>query len=125
MNIRDTRELTALAARRLSEAPARKRIVLIYAGLLTGLAVLTTLLSFLLGLQINRSGGLSNMGTRTILSALQTMLNPIQIVLTLCLSLITGQPCSGWHGGSMSPPKPCVWALIGSGCCCAAPFCRG
>lgn len=87
MNIRNTRELTSFAAQRLSDAPKQKRIVLIYAGLLTGLVLLTTLISHLLGLQIDQSGGLSNLGSRAILSALQAMLTPVQAAIVMCLAL--------------------------------------
>lgn len=83
----NTRELPPLAARRLSDAPVGKRIVLIYAGIVTGLAVLTTLITFLLDLQINKSGGLSGMGTRTILSAVQSTLPLIQSAVIMCLTL--------------------------------------
>lgn len=83
----NTRELPSLAGQRLSGAPAGKRIVLIYAGIVTALAVLTTLVSYLLDLQIDKSGGLSGMGTRSILSALQTTLPLIQSAVIMCLAL--------------------------------------
>lgn len=83
----NTRELPAQAARRLQDAPAAKRIVLIYAGISTGLAVLTSLVSYLLGLQIDKTGGLGGMGTRSILSALQSMLPLIQSAVLMCLTL--------------------------------------
>lgn len=83
----NTRELSPLAARRLSDSPAGKRIVLIYAGIVTALAVLTTLITYLLDLQINKSGGLSGMGTRSILSAVQSTLPLIQSAVVMCLTL--------------------------------------
>lgn len=83
----NTRKLIASAPERLENAPASKRVVLIYAGILTALAAVTTLLSFLLGLQIDKAGGLSNMGTRSTLSALRTMLPIVQTALSICLTL--------------------------------------
>lgn len=83
----NTRELLPRAKRRLKDAPSASRVVLIYAGIVTALGVLTTLLSYLLGLQINRSGGLSGMSTRSVLSTVQSMLPLIQSVVVMCLTL--------------------------------------
>lgn len=83
----NTRNLIQTAPRRLSDARDNKKIVLYYAGLLTGLSALSMGLTFLLNMQIGKSGGLSSMGTRSILSALQSMLPIIQSVLVMCLAL--------------------------------------
>lgn len=87
MNIRNPKELKTFALQRLEHAREDKRIVLIYAGLVVGLSVLTSLISYVLGLQIDQSGGLRNMGTRSILSTVQTMLPILQSLVLMCLDL--------------------------------------
>lgn len=87
MDIRNTKELKAFAAQRVEQAQDGKRIVLIYSGLVLGLSVLVSLVNYVLGLQISQSGGLSNMGTRTVLSAVQAMLPVAQMAVVLCIDL--------------------------------------
>lgn len=86
MDIQNTKELKTFAAQRLEQIDG-KRIVLIYSGLVLGLSVLVCLVNYLLGLQISQTGGLGNMGTRTILSAVQTMLPIVQSVVVMCIDL--------------------------------------
>lgn len=83
----NTREFPSIARRRLADAPASRRIVSIYAGILTGLAVLVTLATWLLDLQINKTGGLSSLGLRTTLSAVRSMLPLLQSAVVMCLTL--------------------------------------
>lgn len=87
MNIRNRREMTSIAAQRLSSAPQEKRIVLIYTGLVLGANILSVLLSYVLGLQIDQTTGLRGLSTRNTLSAIQTMLPLVQSVLVMCLDL--------------------------------------
>lgn len=87
MDIRDTRSLKAFAAGRLKNAREEKKIVLIYSGLVIGLAVLVTVIRLVLDLQMDQAGGLSKVGTRTILSALQTMAPLLQSLAVMCLEL--------------------------------------
>lgn len=87
MDIRNTKELKAFAAGRVEQAQDGNRIVLIYSGLVLGLSVLVSLVNYVLGLQISQSGGLSNMGTRTVLSAVQAMMPVAQMVVVLCIDL--------------------------------------
>lgn len=87
MDIRNTRAMKTFAAERLSGAPMEKKIVLIYSGLLMGLALLSTLIHYVLGLQIDQMGGLSQIGTRTILSTIQSMLPLVQSLVVMCLEL--------------------------------------
>ena len=54
MNLRNIRQLQDTAAQRLSEAPSRQQIVVIYAALSLGLTALETVLNFVLG-QIGRA----------------------------------------------------------------------
>lgn len=87
MNIRNQKELCRFASQRLENAPLSGKITVIYAVVLIGLSVLSSLGSYVLGLAIDQSGGLSNMGTRTMLSALQTMLPLIQSAIAMCIDL--------------------------------------
>lgn len=87
MDIRNIRAMKAFAAERLSGAPQEKKIVLVYSGITLGLALLSTLVQYVLGLQIDQMGGLSQMGSRTILSTIQSMLPLVQSIILVCLEL--------------------------------------
>lgn len=87
MDIRNTRAMKTFAAERVSGAPMEKKIVLIYGALVMGLALLTTVVRYVLGLQIDQMGGLSNMGARTALSTLQSMLPLVESLVVMCLEL--------------------------------------
>lgn len=87
MDIRNRKELKTFAAQRLGQAQQDKQIVLIYAGLVLGLSLLATVINYLLGLQISQTGGLGSMGTRSFLSAAQTVLPILKSVVVVCLEL--------------------------------------
>lgn len=84
MNIR---ALKNTASQRLSEAPNARQIVLVYSGITTGAALLVTVIQYVLGLQIEQTGGLSNMGLRSILSTVQATLPMVQSLALMCLEL--------------------------------------
>lgn len=87
MDIRNTRELRAFAAQRVNAAPSQKQILLIYAGIVLGLAALVPVINYLIGLQIDQYSGLRYMGRRSMLSSIQIFL-PIGVnLITLCLDL--------------------------------------
>ena len=87
MNLQNTREIKDFAARRLEDSPSQKQIVVIYAALALGLTALVTVLNHVLGLQIDNFGGLSNLGKRTVLSSVQSMLPVVQSMLAMCLTV--------------------------------------
>ncbi len=87
MNIRDRKELKRFASSRLEGNGAAKKIILIYTGLTLGLALLATAVNYVLNLEIGKTGGLSNMGTRAILDTIRQLLPLVQSVVTLCLDL--------------------------------------
>ena len=87
MNLRNTREIKDFASRRLEESASQKQIVLIYIGLALGLTAFVTVLNHVLDLQIENFGGLSNLGKKTMLSSVQSMLPLAQSVLTMCLDV--------------------------------------
>ena len=75
------------AKERLAAAQDEKKIVLIYAGIVTVLAALVTIINYTLKLQIAQLGGLSNMGLRSMLSTIQSVLPMIQSIIIMCLDL--------------------------------------
>lgn len=85
MNIRDIRALKQTASERLTSAGQAKTIVLIYGGVTIGLSALVTVVNFITGTEMSNFGGLSNIGIRSFLSTIQTILPMIQSVLLLCL----------------------------------------
>lgn len=87
MNIQNPKELQRFAAERLQNTREDKKIVAIYAAVVIGLSVLSSVLNYVLDLRIDQSGGLSNIGTRTALSTLQTMLPLIQSLVVMCVEL--------------------------------------
>lgn len=87
MDIRNTRAMKTFAAERLENSPQEKKIVLIYSGIILGLALLTTVVRYVLGIQIDQMGGLGSLGTRTVLSTIQTMLPLVQSLVVLCLDV--------------------------------------
>lgn len=87
MDIRNTKELKAFALQRLENAQNSRRIVLIYALIAIASAGLVTIVNYILGLQISNLGGLGNIGTRTILSTVQTVLPLVQSMVLLCLDV--------------------------------------
>ena len=87
MTIPNTRELKATAATKVGNAPQEKKIVLIYTGLLMGMSLLSLVIRYVLGLQIEQLGGLSNIGTRTILSTIQSMLPLVVTLVGMCLDV--------------------------------------
>ena len=87
MDIRNRTQLRQFAAERLESARDAQKIVTIYAAIIIGMSVAAALVNYVLGLQIDQTGGLSNIGTRTVLSSLQTMLPLVQTVVSICLQL--------------------------------------
>lgn len=87
MNLRNLRQIREFAPQRLEASPSQRQIVLIYAGLILGLTALVTVLNHILNLQIDNYGGLSNLGKKTMLSSVQSMLPLAQSALSMCLDL--------------------------------------
>lgn len=87
MAIPSNRVLKGDAARRVAACENAKQIVFIYIGILTSLAVLVSVVNYCLGLQIDKTGGLSNMGLRSVLSTFQSVLPMVQSVISMCLQI--------------------------------------
>ena len=75
MNIRQTKTLKLTARELLSRAPQLRQILLVYCGIVLASCLVTTGLGQGLGSLISRSGGLGNLGTRSMLSTFQTLLD--------------------------------------------------
>ncbi len=88
MDIRDIRAIHTRTREALSGVETEpKKIVLCYTLICALLALLSTVLTGVLSDQIAGTGGLSNMGLRSILSTGQTVLPIVQLCLTACLGL--------------------------------------
>ena len=93
MNIRNIRQLKADASERLAAAPNAKNIVLVYGGITIGLSALVTVINFIAGTEMSNFGGLSNIGIRSFLSTIQTVLPMVQSVVLLALELGYANAC--------------------------------
>lgn len=87
MDIRNIPQLKQAAGQRLETARDPQRIILIYSGIITLLSLAVTAICYWLDLQISQQGGLSNMGTRTLLSTFSTLLPLVSNMALMCLEL--------------------------------------
>jgi len=87
MIIPSTKILKKNAAERVAASKNAQQVVLVYIGIVTLAAVLVTIVNYTLNLQINQSGGLGNMGLRSMLSTIQTVLPIVQGAALMCLEL--------------------------------------
>ena len=86
MDFHNRPQLHATAAERLKKAPeAAAKIAVIYGGLVVLASLLSTVVSYFLGTQINNYGGLGNMGIR---SALTTVRSILPMALNLLLMAV-------------------------------------
>lgn len=104
MNIRNRKEIHAEAVRSLQAARGNPRgAAMAYAAVGALLSLLSAVISFVLNNRIAETGGLSNMGLRSVLSTAQSILPIAQLVLTLCLGLgyhmAVLQVARGQHSG--------------------------
>ena len=87
MTIPSFKILKKNAAERVAAAEKSPKIALIYAGAITALALLVTVVNYVLNQQIAQLGGLSNMGLRSMLSTVQSVLPMVQSLIVMCLEL--------------------------------------
>ena len=95
MNIRERRAIHHSAAEALNRAPQARQIILVYAAVCCGLSLLSTLLSVFLSDRISGTGGLGNIGLRSVLSTGQSVLPLINFIVTSCLTI-------GYHTAILS-----------------------
>ena len=85
MDLQNRRAIRNTAAENLAATPGNpNNTALIYAGGTAALSLLTTIVTELVGLQIDGTGGLGNMGLRSILATVQYILPLVQSVIVLC-----------------------------------------
>lgn len=87
MDIRNHRALKQQAREAMAVAREPKKVILAYAGILTLTSLVLTLVNLYLNNEISGSGGLANLGIRSILSTIQMVLPLAQTVILLCLEL--------------------------------------
>lgn len=88
MDIRNRRAIHQRAREQLSAASGNPgRIALLYAAVCALMALLSTAVDLALSNRIAGTGGLGNIGLRSILSTVQTVLPFVQLLVTLGLSL--------------------------------------
>lgn len=87
MNIRERRAIHETACHALNRAEKPRGIALVYAAICCGLSLAVTIGTTLLGDRISGTGGLSNIGLRSVLSTGQSVLPLINLIATGCLTL--------------------------------------
>ena len=88
MHIQDRRQMRRAAAAALEPRQAQmKKILLIYLAIITALSLAASGVSVVLSDRIADTGGLRNMGLRSILSTAQTLLPLVQLLVLMGLQL--------------------------------------
>ena len=87
MDIRNIRELKSAAGRRLEQAAESRKIILIYSAISILSALLVTVITYCLDLRVENLGGLSNMGTRSVLTTVSAVLPVVLNIALMCLEL--------------------------------------
>ncbi len=87
MNIPSAKYLKVKAANRLESGKDPKKVVLVYSAIAALSALVVNVIQFILDGQISKTGGLQNIGTRSMLSTLNAVLPLIQTVVLMCLAL--------------------------------------
>ena len=86
MDIRNRRAVRTAAAEALAAAPGNpQKIVLIYAGVTALLGLLSSVVALIVDSRIAGTGGLGNMGLRSILATVQTILPMAQSIIVVFL----------------------------------------
>lgn len=118
MDIRNIPEIKNTADQRLDNARYADKIILIYTGITLGLSLLVTVICYCLNLQIDNYGGLSNLGMKSILSTLETVLPMVSNLAIMCLELgytaATLRICRGQYTSpqTLRAGIPRFWAMI-------------
>lgn len=87
MNIRQPQTVKSVAREQLSRAGQLRQILLVYCGILLASCLVTTGLNVLLADRMSHSGGLGNLGIRSLLSTVQTILPLANSLVLLVLDL--------------------------------------
>lgn len=95
MNIRQRRAIHETARTAMNGAPDHRNIILLYSAICCGLSLAGTIFSALLSQRISGTGGLGNIGLRSVLSTGQSVLPIVTLLVTACLNL-------GYHTAILS-----------------------
>ncbi len=87
MNIPSAKYLKVKAANRLESGKDPQRVVLIYSAIVAGSSLLVNAIKYLLQSGISQTGGIQNIGTRSMLSTLDTVLPLVLMLVMMCLTL--------------------------------------
>ena len=87
MNIPSAKYLKVKAANRLSSGKDPERVALVYSAVVALSALAVNVIRFFLQGQISKTGGLQNIGTRSVLSTLDSVLPLVQTLVLMCLTL--------------------------------------
>ena len=105
MTLPSSRQLREDAGRQLSKAREPQKIVLIYTGILLGVSAFSTVAQYLLGSGISQTGGLRNLGLRSMLSTVSNILPIAQYIILLCLGLGFAAAALRIARGQFASPK--------------------
>lgn len=86
MDIKNRRAIHNTASEALASVPDSRNIALIYAGGTALLALICTVITYVVGIQIGNTGGLGNMGLRSILTTIQFVLPLVQSISVIFLA---------------------------------------
>lgn len=87
MSIPSSKYLKVKAANRLESGKDPKKVILVYSAVVALSALAVNVVQFILGSQISKTGGLQNIGTRSALSTLSSVLPLVQTLVLMCLGL--------------------------------------
>ena len=87
MTIPSSKYLKNKARNRLASGREPQKVMLWYVGISAVLTLLVAALRYFLSTQISKTGGLQNIGIRSILSTMDTVLPIMQMVILMCLEL--------------------------------------
>ena len=87
MSIPSSKYLKVKAANRLESGKDPKKVILVYSAVVALSALAVNVVQFILDSQISKTGGLQNIGTRSVLSTLSSVLPLVQTLVLMCLGL--------------------------------------
>lgn len=118
MSIPSAKYLKKKASNRLQSGDDPKKVVLVYAGIVALSSLVVTVVQDLLDSQISQTGGIQNIGTRSMLTTADTVLTIAQLLLVMCLTLgYTGSMLRIARGQYASPNSlkaggERIWVLL-------------
>ncbi len=118
MSIPSAKYLKKKASNRLQSGNDPKKVVLVYAGIVALSSLVVTVVQDLLDSRISQTGGIQNIGTRSMLTTADTVLTIAQLLLVMCLTLgYTGSMLRIARGQYASPNSlkaggERIWVLL-------------